>query len=208
MAQFHDAPASPQNWIHELARAETHPNADPMSIGAGLDPQQLIEESTIEFLTLVRDSIQEYIKVFNGYSEGGARFQETKVYSLTSGASDFMLYRNQIKLLFCNTAHGVIQISFAKHFRSGATVTAQTAQMNDLQGQSQLGNAQELRARIGAFHDVTWTFEGEKVGTDQVAKYFFTEFVRVTRDYRRSNAKNQVLLDQIKGLLHDRGFDL
>lgn len=208
MARFHDIPVTSANWIHELAQAETRVGADQISIGASFDPQQLIEESTVEFLTRIRDSIHEHAKVFNSYSENGTRYQDVKIYSLTSGASDFMLYRNQVKLIFCNTAHGVVQISFSRHLRTGGSVTAQTANPNDLQGQQSLGQPQEMRARIGAFHDVCWTFEGEKVEAEQVAKYFFTEFVRVTRDLRRSNAKNQVLLDQIKSLLQDRGLDL
>ena len=43
---------------------------------------------------------------------------------------------------------------------------------------------------------------------EQVARFYFAEYVRVTRDTRRSRATNQLLLDQIKALLQEKGLDL
>ena len=206
MSQFHDALPSHQAWLHELARSEVHPDAEKiLQLGRSFDPQQLVEESAIEFLTELREQFNEYARLFNTYSEGSTKFQEIKVYAIAQTASDFMLYRNQIKLIFSNSAQGVIQIAFAQHVRGTVAINGQD------QGTQppQLGKqAQDLLAQVGPFRDVVWTFQGEKVTPDQVSKFYFAEFARVTRDAKRSKVGNQLLLDQIKALLQEKGLDL
>jgi hypothetical protein len=203
MSRFKDIlPSSQQGWIHELARAEIHPEAEGvLNLGKSFDPEQLIEESTVDFLTELRERFGEYTKLFNSYSESGARFQEAKVYSVANTAADFMIFRNQIKLVVTNASQGVIQIAFAQHQRGGIAVDGQLPTKSASQ-------TQELLAQVGPFRNVFWTFQGEKVTPEQVARFYFAEFARATRDSRRSKAGNQLLLDQIKALLQEKGLDL
>lgn len=207
MAQFKDILPSQQGWIHELARGEIHPEADRLlQLGKGSDPQQMVEESTIDFLTEMREHFNEYSRVFNVYSESGTKFQEIKIYNLAQTASDFMVFRNQIKLVVSNAAHGVIQVAFSQHIRGTLSVDGQTQQAaapSEIDGKSW-----DLLAQVGPFRDVHWTFQGEKVTAEQVAKFFFAEFARATRDVRRSRASNQLLLEQIKALLQEKGLEL
>lgn len=189
-------------WIHELAKAEMHPEAERLlQLGKSFDPQQLVEESAVEFLLALREQFTSAARAFNGYSENGSRFQDVKIYSLANTAADFMIYRNQIKLVVASTAHGVIQLSFAQHVRGTLAVDGQTTG-------SSSGTRHEILAQVGPFRDVHWTFQGERVTPAQVAKFYFAEFVRATRDTRRSKAGNQLLLDQIKALLQEKGLDL
>lgn len=207
MAQYKDVLPSQQGWIHELARAEIHPEADQLlQLSKGHDPQQKVEESTIDFLTELREQFNEHARVFNVYSEGGARFQEIKIYSLAQMAADFMVFRNQIKLVVSNAAHGVIQLSFSQHVRGTLAVDGQVQQSSPTSEVN--GRSWDLIAQVGPFRDVHWTFQGEKVTAEQVAKFFFMEFARATREMRRSRAGNQVLLDQIKALLQEKGLEL
>lgn len=206
MGRFKDVLPSQQGWIHELARAEIHPDAERLlQLGRGFDPQQLVEESTIDFLGELREFFTEYARVFNAFAENGAKFQEVKVYSVAQTAADFMIFRNQVKLVVSNSAHGVIQISFAQHVRGTISVDGQMIQAPQQGGGSQ---TQDLLAQVGPFRDVFWTFQGEKVTPEQVAKFYFSEFARATRDTRKSKAGNQLLLDQIKALLQEKGLDL
>jgi hypothetical protein len=201
MSRFKDVLPSQQGWLYELARAEIHPDAERLlNLGSAFDPQQLVEESTIDFLTQLREQFNEYARVFNAYSDSGNKFQEIKVYNLAQTAADFMVFRNQIKLVIANSAHGVIQITFAQHIRGTVAVSGQQDQSVE--------QTQDLTAQVGPFRDVYWTFQGEKVDPAQVAKFYFAEFVRVTRDTRRSRVGNQLLLDQIKALLQEKGLDL
>lgn len=214
MAKFNDLPPSQQGWIHDLARAEIHPDAEKLlQMGGGYDPHQLIEESTIDFLTELRECMNEYVRMFNAYSENNTKFQDIKIYNTAQTAADFMVFRNGVKLLVSNAAHGVIQFSYAHHVRGalsvdgqvhGATTQAAGATANVSSGLQ----TQDLLAQIGPFREVFWTFQGEKVKPEQVAKFYFTEFARMTRDQARSRTNNRLLLDQIKALLQEKGLDL
>ncbi len=172
----------------------------------GVDPQQRIEESTIDFLTQLREQFTEYCRIFNGYSEAGSRFQEIKVYSVAQTAADFMIYRNQVKLVASNGAHGVIQLSFSQHQRSTLAVGGQS-----IAGAATTTSApaHEILAQVGPFGDVSWTYQGEKVEAAQIARFYFTEFVRATRDMGKSRSGGQqLLLEQIKALLQEQGLNL
>ncbi|MGK5085459.1 hypothetical protein WDW37_19395 [Bdellovibrionota bacterium FG-1] len=208
MSRFKDVLPSQQGWIHELARAEVHPDAERLlQLGRGFDPQQLVEEDTIDFLADLRECFNEYARIFNGFAESGTKFQEIKVYSVAQTAADFMIFRNQVKLVVTNSAHGVIQIAFTQHLRGTIGVDGQAVAGGGAQANG-AAQTQDLLAQVGPFRDVYWTFQGEKVTPDQVAKFYFSEFARATRDTRRSRAGNQLLLDQIKALLHEKGLDL
>jgi hypothetical protein len=207
MSRYQEGLTAQQGWLHELAKSEVHPDAEKLlQLGKSFDPQQLVEESTIEFLTELREYFTEYARVFNSYSEGSTRFQDVKVYSIAQSAADFMLFRNQIKLIFSNSAHGVIQIAFAQHVRGTMAVNGQD---HSLPNNSPLnGQSHDLLAQLGPFRDVFWTYQGERVNPDQVSKFYFAEFTKVTRDTKRSKVGNQLLLDQIKALLQEKGLDL
>src|SRR5690606_18709757 len=116
-------------------------------------------------------------------------------------AADFMLYRSQVKLVVSNTAHGVISIAFAQHQRGPFG-------FDGANPESVATKAQDFLAQIGPFRDVKWTFQGEEVAPEQIAKYYFAEFVRATRERKASSGQNQALLDQIKALLNDKGIQL
>ncbi len=189
-------------WIHDLARAESHPDAERvLGLGSALDPHQLVEESTIQFLQELRERFNEYARVFNSYSEASARFPELKIYSVAQTPADFMIFRNQVKLVIANSAHGVIQIAFAQHNRSMANFDG--ANPASVQGPQ----PQELLAQVGPFRDVKWTYQGEKVTPEQIAKFYFAEFVRSTRSAKTTPTKNQLLIEQIKALLQEKGVD-
>ncbi|OFZ73627.1 MAG: hypothetical protein A3K03_03235 [Bdellovibrionales bacterium RIFOXYD1_FULL_44_7] len=212
MGQYKDGSGSSGHlsqvgWIHELARGEMHPEAEKLlQLGRSFDPQQLVEESTIEFLSELKQCFNEFARLFNGYSEAGTKFQEVKVYSVAQTAADFMVFRNQVKLVVTNSAHGAIQLSFAQHVRNNLAVDGQS--LADVHTPGGVNQAQELLAQVGPFRDVYWTFQGEKVTASQVAKFYFAEFVRSTRDAKKLKTGNQLLLEQIKTLLQEKGLDL
>jgi hypothetical protein len=187
-----------QGWIYELARAEASPEADALyRLQQNTAPQQAVEESTVDFLTDLRAYFQEYVRIFNAQSEAGKKFPEIKIFNLTQGAADFMLYRNGIKLIIANTTHGVIQISYDKHLIAGAVPTELT-----------VPQAEELLAQFGAFGVVHWMYRSEKVASEQVAKYFFSEFARVSREPKKTKPNQKILLEQIKSLLQEQGLSL
>ncbi len=185
-------------WIHEIARAEASPEAEALyQLNQTTAPQQAIEESTVDFLSDLRAYFQEYLRIFNSLSDAGRKYSEIKIFNLTQGAADFMLYRNGIKLIVANTTHGVIQISYDKHMVGGTTPES-----------ALVPQSEELLAQLGAFGTVYWTYRSEKVQSDQVAKHFFGEFTRITREQKKIKPNQKVLLEQIKALLQEQGLGL
>lgn len=204
MATAKDFQSQNTGWLHDLARAEVHPEAERLlGLGGGLDPHQLAEESTIQFLMELREKFTEHSRVFNSYSEAGGRFQEVKIFSVAQTPADFMVFRNQIKLVISNSAHGVVTIAFANHNRSAFSFDGH----NPDQGQAQLPSGQELLANVGPFRDIQWMFQGQEINPDKVAKFYFAEFIRSTREKKASKGQNQMLLEQIRTLLQDKGLD-
>lgn len=193
------------SWIHELAKSEINPDANNVLHSLSeLDPKALVEESAIEVLHTLRDIFNDYARAFNSYSENGNRYNDVKVYGITNTAADFMVFRNSVKLVFSNNTHGIINISISNHgtnsmFVNGATIS---------NGNSPFTNqSKDLIAQLGPFLDVSWTYQGEKIELERLAKYYFVEFTKISR-VEKKESTNQALLKQIKTLLQDKGINL
>lgn len=202
MATYQDLIPSETGWIHDLAKGEIHPEADKiLELGKAFDPQQLVEESTMQFLTELREGFARFAKLFNGYSEGGSRFSEVKIYSVAQTAADFMVFRNQVKLVVGNAAHGVIRITFARHVPNTVGFPGNANDRKE-------GQPSDLLAQVGPFRNVYWIFDGQRIAPDEVTKFYFAEFIRATREQGRSRAGSELLLKQIKSLLEEKGLEL
>lgn len=187
-------------WIHDLSRIEISPEVGSLyQLNHSGSSEQAIEESTVDCLTDLRAYFQEFTRSFNAFSDGGQKFSEVKIFNLTQGAADFMLYRNGIKLIVANTAHGVIQFSYDKHMSSG-TGTGNL----DLN----VPQAEEILSQMGAFGVVRWTYRSETVTADQVSKHFFSEYIRASREQKKVKPNQKILLEQIKALLQEQGLSL
>lgn len=197
MAMSRDILPADMDWVHELAKNELNPEAANIFNSVNqFDPKQIIEESTIEYLEELRDLFQAFARIFNSYSEG-AKFSDIKIYGITNTPADFMLFRNNVKLVFANTAHGIINATFTQHDREQMSVDPTKL----------VKQSQDIIAQIGPFMDVTWTYQGEKVNPMRLVKYYFVEFIKSSR-VARKGSPNQLLLKQIKALLQDQGIDL
>ena len=193
-------------WIHELAKNELNPDAESLFNAASkFDPKQIIEESTIEFLEQLRDLFTINSKVFNNYSESGQRYSDVKLYGVAHTPADFMLFRNNVKLVFSNAAHGIITATFIQHNRGQLAVDGTpTDQSKMIPGAR---DNQDIIAQMGPFLDVKWTFQGEVVNPERLVKYYFVEFIKLSRNTSQTTQTNQQLLKQIKALLQDKGID-
>lgn len=208
MATNKDLLPANMDWVHELAKNELNPEAaNIFNTVNQFDPKRIIEESTIEFLEELRELFTAYARVFNSYSENNGKFSEMKIYGITNTAADFMLFRNNVKLVFANIAHGIISATFTQHLRDDVAIAgglsgAGKTSLLDVQKQNQ-----EIIAQIGPFLDVSWTYQGEKVNPERLVKYYFVEFIKASR-MARKESPNQLLLKQIKALLQDQGINL
>jgi len=195
-----------REWIHDLARAEIHPDAERLlNLGDNFDPQRLVEDSTVEFLTGLRSKFNQHSKLFNSYSEGGSRFHEVKVYSIADANADFMIFRNQVKLTVKNIAHGVIRVAFEKHLPGSVQIKGRMDRDGD--DSPDWEKDKDLVADVGPFRNVNWVFQNQKVTPEEVAKFYFTEFIRLTRSRGEGRLRDQELIHQIKTLLQEKGLE-
>ncbi len=197
---------SDYEWVHSLARFEATGQVDArlkamQDIGQ-IDPHQIVEESSIQFLKELKEQFGTYAKIFNSYSESSQKFNDVRIYNISNTASDFMLFRNNIKLVFSNAAHGIISATFLQHQREAVNIdgTNMKPEANRV--------SQEILAQIGPFYDVQWTYQGEKVSVEKLVRYYFIEFIKASRAGKKASAPNHLLLQQIKALLEGQGFEL
>lgn len=198
---------SAMHWIHELARSEFYPEVDREKIiQKWIDPQQLIQQSAADFLIELRDLFQEFIRVFNSYSESGKRFSEVKIYALAQANTDFLLFRNLYKMIVSQVTIDLIQISFVHHQRGTLSIDGRGPA--GVQSNEVAEAKFELNAQIGPFRDVFWSYQGERVKPIQIARYFFMEFIRVTHDTKSNPVAQQEILNQIRSFLNEQGMSL
>ena len=123
MAQFRDILPSQQTWLHDLAKAEIHPDAERLlQLGATIRPSTAGGREHGRFSHATPRSAWGPCARVQRVFRSGQKFQEVKIYSNAQTAADFMLFRNQVKLVVSNPAHGVIQIAFAQHNRGAISV--------------------------------------------------------------------------------------
>ena len=197
MAMSRDILPAELDWVHELAKNELNPEANNIFNAVNqFDPKQIIEESTIEFLEELRELFNVFARAFNSYSESNEKFSDIKIYGITNTPADFMLFRNNVKLVFANTAHGIINATFTQHVREDTSIDPTKANRQ----------SQDILAQMGPFLDVSWTYQGERVNPHRLVKYYLVEFVKASRVAKKGSA-NQLLLKQIKALLQDQGIN-
>ena len=207
MAMSKDVLPSDLSWVHELAKNELNPEAaNIFNTVNQFDPKQIIEESSIQFLEELRELFMIYIRTFNGYSDSNAKFSDIKIYGITNTPADFMLFRNNVKLVFANTAHGIINATFTQHIREDLAIDGAALAKGGAPS-SERRQSHDVLAQLGPFMDVSWTYQGEKVNPSRLVKYYFIEFVKASRIAQKGSA-NQLLLKQIKALLKDQGLDI
>jgi len=192
-----------RDWLHELARSEINGDVRQALDIENNSLEDLIEEKTISFISSLRQSLAEYTKVFNAYSEGSKHFAEVKIYRVADTAVDFMLYRNQIKLLFSMPRSGLVRISFVQHHRSAMAVNEKISELKKPDEKSY-----DICAEVGPFREVYFHYQGHRIVPQQVSRFYFAEFVKSTRHKSSSSVDRDVLLNQIKSLLQEKGLDL
>ena len=212
MTQVYSEPplstATERAWIHELSRAETlPPHEQAVLAGASFEPRNLIEESALHFMDELRQHLVQFARIFNELSHQGTAFSEIKIYSVAQTTSDFMLFRNQVKLTLAYPAHGVIQLAYFQHPRGIMSVNGQSAPEATAPSVA-LPPPQEITAEIGPFRKVFWSYRGEKVAPPEIAKFYFIEFAKLSRKIEPSRTGHHLLLEQIKTLLQNQGLDL
>ena len=167
----YDEPSEDASWIIELARREEEIDQTGMiSFDAVNSPEQVLKDATISYLKYLRNYTTKLSSVFNSTkSVNGATI---KVYGISNTEADFMVFRNSLKLIFSAQRPGAIQISF--NTSTGGFFT--NTQLNSTSTADQIGDV--INAQLGPFNEAIWTYQGRKINTQEMVKYYMTRFLQ------------------------------
>ncbi len=159
-------------WIESLALEELNmEESGIVNITGHLDPNLMLEESSIKFMNELRDKFEIYVNSFNRYRSNVNSPSSVKMFKISNTVNDFMLFRNSLRLVFARKANDCITIGF---IANGKDIFAARLSINDRHGSQSM---HELRAHIGSFGKISWRFNNEIVDVDSLVRHYLTEFI-------------------------------
>jgi len=160
-------------WIENLAIEEMNmEESGIIHFHDHLNTQKILEESSIEIMEQLKELFEVFTARFNEFRTNQTdRSKAIKIFKISNTVNDFMLFRNSLKLVIARRSVDAISIGFISN-TSGAF--GARLSLND-QGPQTI---QEIRAQVGAFNKITWTFQGEKIDPMALVKHYLSEFIR------------------------------
>ncbi len=160
------------SWIESLALDELNmEESGVVNINAHLNPNLMLEESSIQFMNLLKDKFEVLVGHFNKYRTHQNSHFSIKMFKISNTVNDFMLFRNSLRLVFARKSLDTISIGF---IANGKDVFAARLNMNDKTSSHSL---HELKAHVGSFGKISWRFNNEPVDTDALVRHYLTEFI-------------------------------
>ncbi len=161
------------NWIENLALDEINMDeTGVIHLSDHLSPVYLLEESSVNFMNELRETIEVYVEKFNEFRGNKDSGHSIKFFKISNTVNDFMLFRNSLRLIFARKANDVISVGF---LTSGKDVFAARLSEQDI---NQSTTPHEIRAHLGPFNKISWKFQGEDVDIDALLKHYLSEFIR------------------------------
>ena len=161
-------PSKDVNWLKRLVENE----AELLRTGSGdfvshQDHRKVVEGATLEFMDELKSEFLACIDLFNSYRGGSHLPNSVKIFNISNTQSDFIVFRNTLKLVVSNPALGVINFSFINRANTFSKAPVKTKR-----------EGYDLIAQLYPFNDLAWTFHGERINIEAVVRYLFTEFVK------------------------------
>ena len=157
------------DWVKDLVESERRMEETGMiDLGSGTDEGKRIAQMTQDFLREIRELFSDYASAFNNMKN--APLGAIKIYGISNTPADFMLFRNGFKLLFTALAPGRIAIGL--HHQTSQLPIGASASPNNPSSDG------IIEAVFGAFGEVFWTYNGAKVNSDALVRYYLTRFVK------------------------------
>lgn len=160
------------SWIESLAMEEVNmEESGIIRFHDHTNSQQLLEESSLNFVNKLKDRFEFYTALFNQYRSNKENSRGIKVFRISNTINDFMLFRNSLKLIVARRAPDVISIGFLSN--NGGLFAARLANENQ-----SVHAIHEIKAHVGPFNNITWRFQGEPVEVEPLVKYYLSEFIK------------------------------
>jgi hypothetical protein len=161
-------PSRDVHWLKRLVDNET----ELLRTGSGdfishHDHRKVVEEATLEFMHELKEEFLNCVDLFNSYRGGSHLPNSVKIFNISNTQADFIIFRNTMKLVISNPALGVINFSFVNRSNTFTKAPVKTKK-----------EGYDLIAQLYPFNDLAWTFHGERINSEAVVRYLFTEFVK------------------------------
>jgi len=157
------------SWIKDLILEEQDMEATGMITPSGSHfSEQFVETETLEFLKELKTIYITLCKQYNDFK--GSAGGHIKVYGISGTLTDFMLFKNNFKLVFSYNAPGFISIKSNRMSAVSLPGQESTEDAGSIQGM--------LEAKRGIYDNLVWTYKDQDVALDPMCKYFLTKFVR------------------------------
>lgn len=159
------------DWLKELAEIEIslHETGEMDPFGHHQE-EKILKSYTISFLKELKEMFHQNATVFNEHRKDPR--QTIKVYSIAQTPSDFLVFRNNLKLVVSYIKPGQVEISF--HALSGGLFSPQ--KKKSLATQSSGGDILDLK--LGPFNEAQWIFDGKPIDVQALTRFYLTEFVK------------------------------
>ncbi len=158
------------DWVRDLVRAEQQmEEADMIDFSTGFDGEQIVENETGLFLDRLKETFVDYASAFNQMK--GVSVGNIKIYGIAHTKSDFMLFRNGVKMIFSMKKPGAIAIKFSQGsiFPAGTVASEASVEVEE----------DLLEAQWGAFNELFWTFRKSRIGNlDNMVRFYLSRFIR------------------------------
>jgi len=151
-------------WAVDLALAERRmERSGEVDFSNQFQKHELLKRKTVDFVRGLHEAFRAQIELFNEarYSAGHA----VHMYRVSGTETDFMLYRNGVKLVVSGSKSGKVVFAFNQYM--GQIFTA-----------AQATPTVEIEGHWGPFDQLQWVYKGERIRREDVVQYFMTEFVR------------------------------
>lgn len=174
MDQFSEISDTSTTWIENLALDEINmEESGVINFSEHLDPQYLLEESSLKLMESLREKFELYVTRFNEFRGGPESGSSIKIFKISNTVNDFMLYRNSLRLVFARKSQDVISIGFLSN--SGGLFSGRVSG-----DQPATNTPHELKAQVGPFNNIRWKFLGEDIEVDSLVRHYLTEFIQNT----------------------------
>lgn len=165
---LHSRPSRDGHWLKRLVENEN----ELLRTGSGdfishQDHRKVVEEATLEFMAELKEEFLGCVDLFNSYRGGSHLPNSVKLFNISNTQSDFIIFRNTLKLVISNPALGVINFSFVNRANTFTKAPVKTKK-----------EGYDLIAQLYPFNDLAWTFHGERIRVESMVRYLFTEFVK------------------------------
>jgi hypothetical protein len=162
------------SWIRELVKAEEQMEDTGMvDMSTGLDPRKRLQQETLKMLQELKNQFIDSATAFNELKTSA--LGRIKIYGIAKTVSDFMLFRNGYKMIFSLKEPGLISIRF--NFIGPQYIPSQIPTASSSATQAMMEEIL-LEAKMGAFGELQWTYQGHLVKTENIVKYNMTMFVK------------------------------